>query len=91
MFEIGEIVAVNFVYQNVSHIRPCLILNRHNNDYTALFISKDVEKYKQEDSSLIIDSSNLEDGILKHKSIVRTHNPCFVFKELIVNKLHILI
>ena len=45
------------------------------------FITKEVDKYKHENTSIIIDNNDLAAGRLKQKSIVRTHKTFWIEKR----------
>ena len=51
------------------------------NDYQVTFITKEVDKYSHENTSIIIDNKDLAAGRLKQKSIVRTHKTFWIEKK----------
>lgn len=75
MFNVGEIVTIKFKYTDNcgEEIRPALIINRYKKDYIVLFITKQIDNYKDESTSFIIDNDLLAEGKLKAKSIIRLH------------------
>ncbi|ETR66102.1 MAG: hypothetical protein OMM_05802 [Candidatus Magnetoglobus multicellularis str. Araruama] len=87
MFQTGEIIAVNFVSHNDSQIRPYLVIEKHDDGFTALSVTKKSEQYKQEDLSVIINSSNLENGQLDDEFIVPANRSFFIPHNQIVKKL----
>jgi len=83
MSDIGALALVKHEYSDKSgwKVRPGLITGEYLNDYQVTFITKEVEKYKHENSSIIIDNNDLASGGLKQKSIVRTHKTFWVEKK----------
>jgi len=82
MFKTGEIVTINY-----QKIRPCLIIKESISDYLVLFLSENTKNYNPDDTCLIIDNANLENGFIERNYIVQTLQSCLVSKELIVDKL----
>lgn len=82
MSDIGALALVKFEYTDKSgwKVRPGLITGEYLNDYQVTFITKEVDKYSHEDTSIIIDNNDLGAGKLKKKSIVRTHKTFWVEK-----------
>ena len=83
MSDIGSLVLVKYEYTDKSgwKVRPGLITGEYLNDYQVTFITKEVDKYSHEDTSIIIDNEDLASGALKQKSIVRTHKIFWVEKD----------
>ena len=71
MSDIGALALVKFEYTDKSgwKVRPGLITGEYLNDYQVTFITKEVDKYKHENTSIIIDNNDLAAGRLKQKSI----------------------
>ena len=82
MSDIGVLALVKFEYTDKSgwKVRPGLITGEYLNDYQVTFITKEVDKYRHEDTSIIIGSNDLATGRLKKRSIVRTHKTFWVEK-----------
>lgn len=82
MSDIGTIALVKFEYTDGSgwKVRPGLITGEYLNDYQVMFITKEVDKYGHEDTSIMIDNEDLATGKLKKRSIVRTHKTFWVEK-----------
>ena len=61
MSEIGILALVKQEYSDNSgwKVRPGLIAGEYLNDYQVMFITKDVDKYKHENSSIIINNNDL--------------------------------
>ena len=80
MSDIGTLALVKFEYSDKSgwKVRPGLITGEYLNDYQVTFITKEVDKYRHEDTSIIIGNNDLAAGRLKKKSIVRTHKTFWV-------------
>ena len=83
MSDIGALALVKHEYSDRSgwKVRPGLITGEYLNDYQVTFITKEVDKYKHENSSVIIGNNDLASGRLKQKSIVRTHKTFWVEKK----------
>jgi len=82
MSDIGALALVKFEYTDKSgwKVRPGLITGEYLNDYQVTFITKEVDKYGHEDTSIMIDNEDLAAGRLKKRSIVRTHKTFWVEK-----------
>jgi len=82
MSDVGTLALVRFEYTDKSgwKVRPGLITGEYLNDYQVTFITKEVNKYSHEDTSVIIDNDDLSAGRLKKKSIVRTHKTFWIEK-----------
>jgi len=83
MSDIGALALVKFEHTDKSgwKVRPGLITGEYLNDYQVTFITKEVDKYKHENTSIIIDDKDLAAGRLKQKSIVRTHKTFWIEKR----------
>lgn len=83
MSDIGALALVKHEYTDRSgwKVRPGLITGEYLNDYQVTFITKEVDKYKHENTSIIIDDKDLAAGRLKRKSIVRTHKTFWIEKR----------
>ncbi|GAH43225.1 unnamed protein product, partial [marine sediment metagenome] len=83
MSDIGALALVKYEYTDKSgwKVRPGLITSEYLNDYQVTFITKEVDKYKDENTSIIIDNNDLAAGRLKRKSIVRTHKTFWIEKR----------
>ena len=82
MSDIGALALVKFEYTDKSgwKVRPGLITGENPNDYHVTFITREVDKYKHENTSIIIDNNDLAAGQLKRRSIVRTHKTFWIEK-----------
>jgi CDP-4-dehydro-6-deoxyglucose reductase, E1 len=83
MFDIGALALVKYEHTDKSgwKVRPGLITGEYLNDYQIAFITKEVDKYKHENTSFIIGIDDLAAGKLKQKSIVRAHKSFWVEKS----------
>ena len=83
MSDIGALALVKFEYTDKSDwkVRPGLITGEYLNDYQVTFITKEVDKYKHENTSIIIGIDDLASGRLKQKSIVRAHKSFWIEKR----------
>lgn len=83
MSNVGALALVKFEYTNKSgwKVRPGLITGEYLNDYQVTFITKEVDKYKHENTSIIIDNNDFAAGRLKKRSIVRTHKTFWIEKR----------
>ena len=83
MSDIGALALVKYEYTDKSgwKVRPGLITGEYLDDYQVTFITKEVEKYKYENTSVIIDNEDIAFGALKQKSIVRTHKSFWIEKR----------
>ena len=83
MSDIGALALVKFDYTDKSgwKVRPGLITGEYLNDYQVTFITKEVDKYKHESTSIIIGNNDLASGRLKKRSIVRTHKTFWIEKR----------
>jgi len=70
MSDVGALALVKFEYTDKSgwKVRPGLITGEYLNDYQVTFITKEVNKYSHEDTSVIIDNDDLSAGRLMKKS-----------------------
>lgn len=84
MSDIGALALVKFEYTDKSDwkIRPGLITAVYLNDYQIGFISKEVDKYINEATSIVIGNEDLASGRLKTKSIIRAHKTFWTEKRL---------
>ena len=82
MSDVGTLALVKFEDSDKSgwKVRPGLITGEYLNDYQVTFITKEVDKYRHEDTSIIIGNDDLAAGRLKKKSIVRTHKTFWIEK-----------
>ncbi|MCL0088929.1 lipopolysaccharide biosynthesis protein RfbH [Dehalococcoidia bacterium] len=89
MYKVGDIVEVKFGFTSKTGIksRPSVIIDLHRADCIVIFMTKEVHKYKNEDTSIIITNDNLEQGKLKTTSILRLHKQEAVLKDNITIKL----
>ena len=71
MSDVGTLALVRFEYTDKSgwKVRPGLITGEYLNDYQVTFITKEVNKYSHEDTSVIIDNDDLSSGRLKKKAL----------------------
>ena len=71
MSDVGALALVKFEYTDKSgwKVRPGLITGEYLNDYQVTFITKEVNKYIHEDTSVIIDNDDLSAGRLKKKTL----------------------
>lgn len=83
MSDIGALVLVKYEYTDKSgwKVRPGLVTGEYQNDYQVTFITKEVDKYRHESTSLIIGNDDLSSGKLKQTSIVRTHKNFWIEKD----------
>jgi len=84
MCDIGNLVIVKtkFTDQPGRRLIPGLIVGEYLDDYLIAFISKHVEKYKDEPTSVVIDNDDLLSGRLKRKSVIRSHKTFWAEKRL---------
>ncbi len=72
---IGEIVLLDFPYTNLkgSKLRPALIVGVSDvqNDFLVAFVTSEVDNYSWSDYAVVFDQSNLQEGFIKQKSIIR--------------------
>ena len=83
MSDVGVLALVKFEYSDKSgwKVRPGLITGEYLNDYQVTFITKAVDKYKNETTSIIIGNEDFSAGRLKKRSIVRTHKTFWIEKS----------
>ncbi len=83
MSDIGALALVKYEYSDSSgwKVKPGLITGEYLNDYQVTFITKEVDKYRQEDTSIIIGNNDLASGGLKKTSILRTHKTFWIEKR----------
>ena len=84
MSNIGDLVLVKAEFSDQSgwKLRPGLVVGEYLDDYLIAFMSKQVERYKNEPTSIVIDNDDLLSGRLKRKSIVRAHKTFWSEKRL---------
>jgi len=60
MSDIGTLALVKYEYTDKSgwKVRPGLITGEYLNDYQVTFITKEVDKYKHENTSIIIEPTH---------------------------------
>ena len=72
---IGEIVLLDFPYTNLkgSKLRPALIVGASDiqNDFLVAFVTSEVENYIGSNYAVVIEQSNIQEGFIKQKSIIR--------------------
>lgn len=75
MSDIGILVSTEFRYADGSGVktRPGLVIGEYLKEYLLVFISKEVEKYRKEPTSVILDKDALDAGRLKQTSVVQSH------------------
>lgn len=84
MSKIGSLVLVKSEYTDQSgwKLRPGLVTGEYLNDYIVTYISKEVDKYRGEPTSIVIDNSALSAGRLKVRSVIRSHKTAWAEKSL---------
>jgi CDP-6-deoxy-D-xylo-4-hexulose-3-dehydrase len=84
MCNIGDLVIVKaeFTDQSGWELRPGVVVGEYLDDYRIAFISKQVERYNDEPTSIVIENDDLLSGRLKSKSIVRAHKTFWSEKRL---------
>lgn len=84
MNDIGALVLIKTSYTDQSgwKLRPGVVVGEHLNDYQIGFISKKVDKYISESTSIVVDNEDLDSGRLKTKSIIRCHKTFWTEKRL---------
>ncbi len=84
MSKIGSLVLVKSEYTDQSgwKLRPGLVTGEYLNDYLVTYISKEVDKYRGEPTSIVIDNSVLSAGRLKVRSVIRSHKTAWAEKSL---------
>ncbi len=83
MSDVSALVLVKFEYTDKFgwKVRSGLITGEYLNDYQVTFITKEIDKYRYEHTSIIIDNNDLATGRFKKKSIVRTHKTFWIEKR----------
>ena len=83
MSDVGALALVKYEYTNKSgwKVRPGLITGEYQDDYQVTCITKQVDKYRHEETSVIIGNDDLASGKLKRRSIVRTHKTFWIEKN----------
>ncbi len=77
MLSVGDIVLLSFPFTNQagSKVRPGLVLgtrvNKVLDDVNVAYITSEVDSYIQDPSAICIATGDLEEGTLKHTSVVR--------------------
>ena len=86
--QIGEIVLINFPFTNFkgSKLRPAIIVAKSDvyNDLLVAFVTSEVENYIWSEYAVVINQTNLQEGIIKHESIIRCDKLISIAPEVIV-------
>lgn len=84
MSSIGNLVIVKAEFTDRAgwKLRPGLVIGEYLDDYLIAFMSKQVARYKDESTSIVIDNDDLLSGRLKRKSVVRAHKTFWTEKKL---------
>ena len=73
--QIGEIILLDFPFTNLkgSKFRPAIIVGISDiyNDLLVAFVTSEVENYIWSEYAVTINQSNLQEGIIKHESVIR--------------------
>jgi CDP-6-deoxy-D-xylo-4-hexulose-3-dehydrase len=73
--QIGEIVLLDFPFTNYtgSKLRPAIIVgvSDTHNDLLVAFVTSEVENYIWSEYAVAINQTNLQEGIIKHESVIR--------------------
>jgi len=87
---IGEIVLLDFPYTNLkgSKLRPALIVGVSDvqNDFLVAFVTSEVDNYSWSDYAVVIDQSDLQEGFIKQKSIIRCDKLITISADRIARK-----
>lgn len=80
MSDVGSLVTVEvpFTDRSGSKIRPGVVVAEYLQDYLIAYITKDVNKYHHEVSSMLIANDDISSGKLKQTSLIRTHKKIWV-------------
>ncbi len=86
MFKQGEIIIVPFPFSDLSSIknRPVLIISRSNNSDDIITCGL-TSNLKDNKSSVLIDNSNLENGRIPKKSLIKV-DKIFTLNKSIIKK-----
>ena len=86
MFKQGEIIIVPFPFSDLSSIknRPVLIISRSNNSEDIITCGL-TSNLKDNKSSVLIDNSNLENGRIPKKSLIKV-DKIFTLNKSIIKK-----
>jgi CDP-6-deoxy-D-xylo-4-hexulose-3-dehydrase len=88
--QIGEIVLLDFPFTNAkgSKLRPALIVGISDvyDDLLVAFVTSEVENYVWSEYAVAINQSNLQEGTIKHDSIIRCEKLITINPDRIARK-----
>ena len=87
---IGEIVLLDFPYTNLkgSKLRPALIVGVSDiqNNFLVAFVTSEVDNYSWSDYAVVFDQSDLQEGFIKQKTIIRCDKLITISPDRIARK-----
>ncbi len=80
MLKTGEILIAEFAYSNQSRLkrRPVVLIERFKEDLLVAYFTREVEKYADETTSVLISQEDMCEGWIKSTSIIRLHKLALV-------------
>ncbi|RCV66173.1 CDP-6-deoxy-D-xylo-4-hexulose-3-dehydrase [Methanophagales archaeon] len=84
MLKTGDILIAEFAYSNQSGLkrRPVLLIERFKDDLLVAYFTREVEKYADEPTTIVISQEDVSEGSIKATSIIRMHKLALVDERL---------
>ena len=84
MLKTGDILIAEFVYSDQSGLkrRPVVLIERFKEDLLVAYFTREVEKYEDETTSVLISQEDMCEGSIKSTSIIRVHKLALVDERL---------
>ena len=80
----GDILIAEFAYSNQSGLkrRPVVLIERFKDDLLVAYFTREVEKYADEPTSVVISQEDISEGSIKSTSIIRMHKLALIDERL---------
>lgn len=80
----GDILIAEFAYSNQLGLkrRPVVLIERFKEDLLVAFFTREVEKYANETTSVLISQEDISEGSIKSTSMIRVHKLALIDDRL---------
>jgi CDP-6-deoxy-D-xylo-4-hexulose-3-dehydrase len=80
----GDILIAEFAYSDQSGLkrRPVVLIERFKDDLLVAYFTREVEKYADETTSVLISQEDISEGSIKSTSIIRMHKLALIDERL---------
>jgi CDP-6-deoxy-D-xylo-4-hexulose-3-dehydrase len=80
----GDILIAEFGYSDQSGLkrRPVVLIERFKDDLLVAYFTREVEKYADEPTSVVISQEDISEGSIKSTSIIRMHKLALIDERL---------